>query len=179
MDACDQSDVDCPMFGEFKPKDWDRVQTMKVKMGSVLIHGSAETSAIYHYPVDSRIKKGADFWCTVLTDAPGLHRDERLSGRFPPTLYIQCDSAGDNKNYTIAGFAEYLVRATTFHKVKVSFLPVGHTHEDIDAVFGRLSRRLHSLKGSTVNTWADCLLYAIQSSRNTRSITPVFVSCAE
>jgi len=38
---------------------------------------------------------------------------------------------------------ELFVRIGLFKKVKYSFLPVGHTHEDIDAMFGALSHFLH------------------------------------
>ena len=46
------------------------------------------------------------------------------------------DSASDNKSNTMMRFLQYLVEKGLFQKIKVGFLMVGHTHEDI----GKLSR---------------------------------------
>lgn len=40
-------------------------------------------------------------------------------------------------NRYLLGFLSYLVEMKIFKKIKVSFLMVGHTHEDIDQVFSR------------------------------------------
>lgn len=37
----------------------------------------------------------------------------------------------------LLGFMAYLVEKGVFRKIKVSFLMVGHTHEDIDQVFSK------------------------------------------
>lgn len=58
----------------------------------------------------------------------------------PPTLYIQADnSAKDNKNFILMGFLASLVQQNVFKKIKLSFLMVGHTHEDVDQMFSRVS----------------------------------------
>jgi hypothetical protein len=190
MDACDQSDVECPHFGGTnRPKDWEGANKLNIKMGAVLFHGGEHKPpygykpALYLFPVDQRTKKDANFWCTSLCSAISDYRDNVRGGTLPPVLYVQVDSASDNKNWTVSGFTEWLVRARIFSRVKVSFLPVGHTHEDIDAAFGRLSQTMHrlltdlpELRGGVVSTWADCLLAARKSSSFTQSITPVYVS---
>lgn len=58
----------------------------------------------------------------------------------PPTLYVQLDNASDNKSRQILAFFAFLVEKKFFLKIKVSYLIVGHTHEDIDAFFSVLSR---------------------------------------
>lgn len=65
-------------------------------------------------------------------------------GKFlPPRLYLQMDNcAGDNKNYAIMGWVNFLVKMRVFETVEVGYLPVGHTHEDIDQHFSVLSRHL-------------------------------------
>ena len=63
---------------------------------------------------------------------------------WPVELYVQLDNtAKDNKNKATLGYFGYLVGSGVFKRVIVSFLPVGHTHEDIDAVFGMIMRWLH------------------------------------
>ncbi|XP_052692810.1 uncharacterized protein LOC128171098 [Crassostrea angulata] len=63
--------------------------------------------------------------------------------KIPDTLYLQMDNCpGQNKNRYILGFLCWLVEIGVFKKIKVSFLMVGHTHEDIDQVFSRFSSLL-------------------------------------
>ena len=63
--------------------------------------------------------------------------------RTPEVLYIQLDNAtGTNKNKWVLFFLGLLVGWKHFRKVKVSFLLVGHTHEDIDQMFSRFAEYL-------------------------------------
>ena len=43
----------------------------------------------------------------------------------------------DNKNNIMFGFLAMLRQLDIFDSVEVCFLPVGHTHEDVDAMFSR------------------------------------------
>ena len=62
----------------------------------------------------------------------------------PPTLYLQLDNCGrENKNRFIFAFCSLLVKLKIFKKIKVSFLMVGHTHEDIDQMFSSFSTWLN------------------------------------
>lgn len=61
----------------------------------------------------------------------------------PKNLYLQLDNtAKDNKNQYLMAFCSLLTARHIFKEVVVGFLIVGHTHEDIDAFFGKLSERL-------------------------------------
>ena len=61
----------------------------------------------------------------------------------PPTLTLQLDNAsGNNKNRWVFAFCSLLVFRGIFHEIYINFLIVGHTHEDIDALFGRWSTKL-------------------------------------
>jgi hypothetical protein len=63
----------------------------------------------------------------------------------PPVLNVQLDNAcSNNKNQYVFSFFSLLVQKGVFRKVYINFLLVGHTHEDIDAMFGRSSYRLHA-----------------------------------
>jgi hypothetical protein len=56
----------------------------------------------------------------------------------PPTLHVQLDNcAKNNKCRYVFCFWSLLVAKNIFKEVFVSFLMVGHTHDDIDASFGR------------------------------------------
>ena len=61
----------------------------------------------------------------------------------PPILNVQMDNAtGDNKNRYVYAYWSLLVAKRIFHEVYVNFIIVGHTHDDIDALFGRWSMLL-------------------------------------
>jgi len=53
-------------------------------------------------------------------------------------LYIQLDNVSSNKCYTIISSMTALVSTSVCKKVKLHYLIVGHTHEDIDALIGIL-----------------------------------------
>jgi hypothetical protein len=56
----------------------------------------------------------------------------------PPILNVQMDNAaGDNKNRFVFYFWSLLVAKRIFREVYVNFMLVGHTHDDIDALFRR------------------------------------------
>ena len=62
---------------------------------------------------------------------------------FTPLLLIQMDNcAKDYKSKYNMLFWSALTAKGIFCEVRVSFLIVGHTHEDMDAMFGRFGQRL-------------------------------------
>ena len=65
--------------------------------------------------------------------------EHQLSGTpLPPILNVQMDNAtGDNKNRFVFYFWSLLVANKIFREVYVNFMIVGHTHDDIDVLFGR------------------------------------------
>jgi hypothetical protein len=48
----------------------------------------------------------------------------------------------DNKNWHLLTFLSLLIARDVFEEVKLGFIVVGHTHEDIDICFGYLSKNL-------------------------------------
>ena len=72
---------------------------------------------------------------------------------FPTTLFVQVDGGPENSSKTFYAFMEYLVKEKIFNKIEVTRLPVGHTHEDIDAMFGVLWRHMQSKTIITPQQW--------------------------
>jgi hypothetical protein len=61
----------------------------------------------------------------------------------PKNLLFQMDNfVQDNKNRHLLAFLSLLMMRDVFQEVKLGFLVVGHTHEDIDGCFGYLSKKL-------------------------------------
>ena len=49
----------------------------------------------------------------------------------------------DNKNRYVFGYLNFLVDCGLFESVEINFLPVGHTHTDIDQLFSRISIHMY------------------------------------
>ena len=68
-----------------------------------------------------------------------------------PILNVQMDNAiGDNKNRYVYAYWFLLVAKRIFREVYVNFMIVGHTHDDIDALFGRWSMLLKKENSPTI-----------------------------
>ena len=57
----------------------------------------------------------------------------------PEVFYLQLDNVNTNTSKTLMAYLGLLVEKGVFKKVKVNFLMVGHTHENIDQLFSRFS----------------------------------------
>ncbi|CAC5418453.1 unnamed protein product [Mytilus coruscus] len=80
------------------------------------------------------------------------------NGGLPPTLYIQADnSPKDNKNKYLIMFLAMLVKMEIVKKIKLTFLMVGHTHEDVDQLFSRISVKASKEKTTTIPSLLDLI----------------------
>ena len=91
----------------------------------------------------------------------------------PRRLVIQADNAGDNKNQWVFDFEYCCCCAKLFDTIFALFLRTGHSHEDIDAMFG--SWATHLCSETTLETPQDfkefwsfpCITKRTQSSAAT------------
>jgi len=58
----------------------------------------------------------------------------------PDVLFLQIDGGPENTSRAFYGMLDQLVQNKVFKRIEVCRLPVGHTHDDIDALFGVLWR---------------------------------------
>ena len=90
----------------------------------------------------------------VFITYPNIHNEPNLivtimqrvlqswQGIIPPVMYVQLDNtARENKNSIVFGYLSMLVERGIFKKIKVNFLLVGHTHDHIDQMFSRFSKK--------------------------------------
>jgi hypothetical protein len=93
-------------------------------------------------PLFQALLTGADI-CEGSLPLPVV--DPVLVAPLLPILNVQLDNAcSDNKNRYVFSFFSLLVQKGVFRVVYINFLLIGHTHEDIDAMFGRWSYRLQA-----------------------------------
>lgn len=68
----------------------------------------------------------------------------------PDVFYLQLDNVNTNKSKDLMAYCSFLVEKGVFKKIKINFLMVGHTHENIDQLFSRFSVSLRSEDALTV-----------------------------
>jgi hypothetical protein len=84
------------------------------------------------------IFKGPDTTVEVIQRA--LKRYEKIYGRLPDTLYLQCDNCWrENKNHCLLCYLGSLVERGVFVDIEISFFYKGHTHFGPDQVASRIS----------------------------------------
>jgi len=74
---------------------------------------------------------------------------EAQDGYLPPVLLLQLDNCfRENKNSYLVAYLAWLVERKVFKKIFLSFLPVGHTHNEADQCASCLSIgcRNHDIK---------------------------------
>ena len=156
IDGADQKSYGLPHF-TFSTKG-DRGQKMKVKCVGVLEHGIERKISLF--PMTEEFSTGSNHIIEALHRV--LDKKYHEEGFLPPTIYIQLDNCSrENKNHYLLSYLESLVGLGVFNDVQASFLPVGHTHEDIDQVFSSLARHLRTTDAHTMtelikemkNTW--------------------------
>ena len=101
------------------------------------------------HPLYSALLRGAEMCMDPLGPPP----DTPIPAKpLPPILNVQMDNAvSDNKNRYVFCFWSLLVAKCIFREVYVNFMLVGHTHDDIDALFGRWSMALRKESFPTVS----------------------------
>lgn len=103
-----------------------------------------------------------------------LQELERLPGPIPPNLVLQLDNAGgQNKNNHLILFMMILVHYKIFKKVRITFLPVGHTHCDIDQMFSKISTYLGTCQILDIDELLECLEQSFSPIPNVQRHTRV------
>lgn len=145
IDGADQKNYTLPHFSTHT-KD-ERGHGLAVHLVGVLIHASI--SQLRLFTMTDEHATGSNH----IVEA--IHRvvDEiSKCGRLPRTLFLQLDNCTrENKNKFLMAYIEFLVHKKAFDTVEVGFLPVGHTHTDIDQAFSTTSRRLRTHDAITLS----------------------------
>jgi hypothetical protein len=141
-------------------------------VNGVLVHGHRFFMYIGHDSYGIRAFADLQIECLLRTIV-AMDKEYATKGKTKPrTLFIQLDSAKDNKNKYVMAFMEYLVNCKVFDKIEVAFLLVGHTHEDIDQRFSVLSRHLDVHDALTPSEWRTCVHDAYIERKNVRPNEP-------
>jgi hypothetical protein len=83
----------------------------------------------------------------------------------PEILYLQLDGGSENANKWLLALLELLVAKRVVNEAWFSRLPVGHTHEDIDAYFGTIWKSFRSSPCLTLSEYKRRVVQSFKSSR--------------
>ena len=111
-------------------------QRMPLKLLGLTEHGAGW----FAFVAPPWVPKGANLTCSALY----LYLiNARARGALPPVLKWCVDGGSENWCKTVFDFAGHLVTAGVFKEIWISRMPVGHTHNDQDQAFSRVSVSLH------------------------------------
>ena len=147
VDGMDQAKTAVP-FANGKRDRTNSCATTQARVIAVVIHNVG--TCCYVAPAD--IPHTVDTTITVLMDAFQF-LPKTADGRLAPKLFIQMDNTNaDNKTHVFFAWAASLVETKLFKQIEASFLPVGHTHADVDQKFSNISKYLWA---NPVHTFAE------------------------
>lgn len=146
VDGADQSAFGLPHF-TFSTKNTSG-HSIKIKLVGVLEHGSSKSLSLY--VMTEEFETGSNHIIEAIHRT--LQKKSLAAPKFPPVLYIQLDNCvRENKNRFTLAYLECLVAWGVFAEVQASFLPIGHTHADIDQTFSCTSGRLKTHDAITLS----------------------------
>jgi hypothetical protein len=133
IDGSDTSWYHFPYFKRISHSSQNKWKVGIHVMGCIN-HGRGSSIVTY---IDN-VKQGTNVTIEVLHRE--LVKTIETEGKLPKKLFLQLDNTTKQcKSKYVIGYLARLVRDGVFDEVILSFLPVGHTHEDIDQLFSRLA----------------------------------------
>lgn len=138
IDSMDKTKLAWPQYEFQKPKILNTLRRPRVIITCGIAHGYC--TAFYNSD-DEITSHGASAFCEVLTRL--LDKVQAIcsasSVPFPEHLVVQSDNTtAQAKNSETGQFLATLVGKYKFKTATLNFLTVGHTHEDVDLMFGML-----------------------------------------
>jgi len=151
IDSMDQKKIELPHFLRC-PKNMDEKYFIPIHVvGCLVINGTLKSKVFLNYP---NIHNDSN-----LTVHAIQHILNTWEGPLPPVLYVQLDNTSrENKNKYTMAYLNMLVEKGIFKKIKVGFLLVGHTHDQIDQMFSRFSVKLNKQRAFRLDSLEEIIM---------------------
>jgi hypothetical protein len=151
IDGADSSSFMLPHLAE-RSHASDACPKVKMHVLGCIAHGRDT----YAFTCPPHIAQGHNITIQVIHEV--LLEIKRSEGRIPPILHIQLDNTTkQNKGRFLMAYLAYLVQQGVIKEAYCNFLPVGHTHEDIDQFFSRISVYMRHHNAPDPDTLLACI----------------------
>jgi hypothetical protein len=94
---------------------------------------------------------------------------------FPEELFIQVDGGSENANKALLTLLELIVTKRLVRVIQFSRLPVGHTHEDIDACFAQVWSLARGSSCLTLDEYRDKITSRLKNTKIPTTFKDVYV----
>jgi hypothetical protein len=136
-DGMAQTHTQCPYLGNLSKI----TSPLEQKIQGIIDHGRKKFNMYRIFPF---VKGNSNV--SIHTFLLNLEEWRRNNDeRYPRKIYWQIDGGPENANKFLLALCEYLVASTPIEEIYLSRLPVGHTHEDIDARYDFFSTTLSNI----------------------------------
>ena len=138
VDGADQSAYGLPHFWIID-KSVTELYRLRNHLMGVIVHGQG----LFGFSFLDNFKHGANITCEAIHRVLVKEFERRGRIPMPRIFFLQLDNTTKQcKSQYIIAYLGLLVGWDVFEEVILSYLPVGHTHEDIDQLFSRIATYL-------------------------------------
>lgn len=156
-DGIDQAKMCVPCLPRY-PKKLDLRYCLRLGMMGIKMVSTQRYDLLYLHT--NRFQRNANNPINaIIQSIADLFRERRKEGRpTPKTCFLQFDNCvSENKSMAMYGLAAMLVGLGVFDELRINYLLVGHTHEDIDQMFSTVSKMLSKSTAWTPGDMYDLL----------------------
>jgi len=164
IDGMAQNHCKLPWYNNLKDTD----NALPQHLQGVLNHGRSFTI----FRTFHNVRSGANL--AIHSFLCELEETINREGRLPDTIFLQIDGGSENTAKAVLGICELLVAKRLTKKLVISRLIVGHTHEDIDAVFARIWLAVRNQLVLSPQAYEEILMKALRERKNVK-IVDLFV----
>lgn len=145
-----------------------QVKGLPQHLQGVLRHGRGLTL----YRTFHNVSNGGNLQIhTFLLTLEQVLKDE---GKLPDTVFYQIDGGSENTSKTVLLLCELLIVRGLTKKIVLTRLMVGHTHSDIDAVFGRLWTAIRNCHVHTQEAYRDRIIEALSTEKYDAEVVDIY-----
>jgi len=137
--------------------------TLPVHIQAELVHGRALHVYRTYHNVHGGSNMATHCWLLSLEQESKKRIKQGKKTSLPEVIYHQIDGGPENTAKATLAMCELLVAKRLVQKVVLSRLIVGHTHEDIDAVFALIWTKLRLADALTPDKFAESVFRAVFS----------------
>ncbi|XP_077864883.1 uncharacterized protein LOC144350661 [Saccoglossus kowalevskii] len=169
QDGMDQNKTDLPHLIK-EDKGTSNLHRLRSHVTGNIVHTGVTSGKLPYVYIDfNQVPHDSNLTLNVLLEVLVAAKNHLAK-----VLYLQLDNCfRENKNRYVLSFMSLLVELDIFEEVYVNFLPVGHTHENVDQMFSKISTGLRKDNAYTVEDLISIIKNAYTPAINVAVLGPL------